>query len=99
MRNEIRVFKLLSGEEIVGKVVKKDKEGLVIEKVRTLSLSATGEQGKVGMNLIPFMFTCMDGEIVFPESSILCKPRKVDDNLEKFYLEQTTGLSIASSLT
>lgn len=99
MRNEIRVFKLISGEEIVGKVVKKDKEGFVLEKVRTMSLTPTGEQGRVGMNLIPFMLTCMDGEIVFPESSMLCKPRKIDDNLEKFYLEQTSGLSIASSLS
>lgn len=98
MRNEIHVFKLLSGEEIVAKVVKRDKEGLILEKVRTLSITPTGEQGKIGMNLIPFMLTCMDGEIVLPESSILCKPRKVDDNLERYYLEQTTGLSIASSV-
>jgi hypothetical protein len=85
---EVVTLKLISGEEIVGKLVEETDKELKLSKPMQLSMSQQG----VGM--IPFLFTVdPDKELKISKSSVIviCSTEKQFANQ---YLQGTTGIAM-----
>ncbi len=89
--DEIFTFKLVSGEEVVAKVVDIAETSLRI--TQPVSIGPT-PQGKPG--LIPSMFTYDPEHPVELNTSSIAMIGLTDENIKAQYLQATTGLSVPS---
>jgi len=88
--NEIYVFKLNSGEELIAKVLG------MSETYYTVSNPVSVAPNQRGIGLVPSLFTAdMDGEIQLNTSSIALSALPAEDIRVK-YIEATTGLTVPS---
>lgn len=86
--NEIYVFKLASGEELIVKVLN------VSDTFYTISNPVSVAPNQRGIGLVPSLFTAdMDGEIQLNTSSIVISALPAEDIRVK-YIEATTGLTV-----
>ena len=98
MANDIRTYKLSSGEEIIGTLASKlpgSAGDIVLEKVRVIQMMPTGPNS-VGVGLIPFSAACVDGQITVKEHAIVAEIEHGKD-MEDAYLQQVTGIQIAGA--
>lgn len=88
-------LKLITGEEIIGRIEVNDpsKDVIILEKVRTIGVQQTG-QGQMGIGLMPFAYSQHDGSIAIRRSAIMAE-FTCDDRLEKVYLQQTSSIQLA----
>ena len=83
-------LKLISGEEVVGRI------GEPTQDVVTLTKPMTFIMGPQGLGMVPYMFSApQDAKIKIKDSAIVAIV-KTDDQVNKQYLQQTTGLTLAS---
>lgn len=97
MSDTIKVLKLKSTEEIIGRYQLVNVMGSKthkMTKVRQLVMQPVG-QGQVGIAMLPWLASNQDGEIVIRDDNLACEPIDVPDELEKTYLQQTTGIALA----
>jgi len=96
---EIKVFKLVSGEEIIGSLVSQSSSppGYVLEKVRAIHLVPQG-QHQFGVAMMPFMTSDPSGQITIMTPAISAQVVNVPDDMERTYLAQTSSIQIASTL-
>lgn len=94
MSQTLYTLKLLSGAEIVGRLVSEDDDVIVLEKARVIQMVQTGPQ-QVGMSLQPFMVSDIDGEIPFLRAGLATRPITPSEEVETPYLEQTTSIALA----
>lgn len=87
---EIFTFKLVSGDEIIAKVVAIEADHYMISE--PAAVGATPQ----GMGLIPALLTAKpDGEIRLNTSSV-CLVAPTDENIKTKYIKATTGLDVPS---
>jgi hypothetical protein len=90
--NDIVTIKLLSGEEIVGKLVERTIDSVFLAKpIRVVlePISAT----QVGLSLLPVLGSVIDTPSVqFPFAGMAIRPLKTGSETRSRYLEITTGL-------
>ena len=89
--NEIKVFKLLNGDEIIAEVVKQGPNW-TIKKIRMVLMQQT-QQG-IGLGLLPWLATNINDEFELFPTSLMGVPFEPEENLKKEYLQQTTGIAI-----
>jgi hypothetical protein len=83
-------LKLISGEEVVGRI------GEPTDGEITLTKPMTFIMGPQGLGMVPYMFSApQDAKIKIKESAIVAI-LKTDDQVNKQYIAQTTGLSLVS---
>lgn len=83
-------LKLISGEEVVGRVGE-PTEGLVV-----LTKPMTFIMGPQGLGMVPYMFSApQDAKIKIKETAVVAIT-KTDENVNKQYIAQTTSLTLAS---
>lgn len=87
-------FKLLSGEEVMGRLVEEWTDGIKLEKVRSVQMVQQGPQ-QMGMAIIPYSATQIDGVIPFRKSAMSTDIITPSDETEKLYLQQTTSIALA----
>lgn len=94
----IKIFKLVSGEEIITKVLEDSslQSYIVIEKPRSIQPVPQGPN-QFGIGLLPYIITNADGQIKLYKAAISGECDAPSD-VEKVYLQQTTNIQIASSL-
>lgn len=97
MSDVVKVLKLVSGEEVIGRweldpSVSPRRHKM--SKVRQVVMQPVGPQ-QVGIALIPWLAADQDGEVRIREDNLLCDPILAPENLEKEYLQQTTGIALA----
>jgi hypothetical protein len=89
--NEVVTMKLVTGEEIISRLVV--SEGLSYKVSKPLVLSMTPN----GVGMTPFLFTAdIDGEIDIPSSAVVAIT-KTEQNTAGQYLKGTTGIQPATS--
>lgn len=79
-------LKLSSGDEVVGKVIGQNADGVTLSKPVILAAS------REGLAMVPFMMTGnADGDYLFKANNIMCV---VDTNQQvaDAYLQSTTGI-------
>lgn len=97
---KIRTLKLVTGEEIIATEVTLDPNlvkgtDLVLEKVRTIQMMPTGP-GQVGVGLVPFSPSCIDGKVTLRLSAIVAEIEH-NKEMEDAYLQQTSGIQLAGA--
>lgn len=93
--SEIRIFKLSNGDELIATIVEAHNDDVIkVEKVRQLVMQQT-EKG-LGMGLFPWLGSAIDSEVELYRSNFAVVPFAPDTQLEKEYLQQTTGIAIAT---
>lgn len=87
---DIKAFKLITGEEIIGKVGEESNDTIKLDDVRTMFLS----QGKDGLHveLIPFLISNKDATVEIEKTHIVASPMTINPDLEKQYLQITSSL-------
>lgn len=94
MSQAILSFKLISGEEVIGRVVSDETDVLTLSKVRSIQMVQTAPQ-TLGLNITPYMVSNIDGDIPFNKSAMTTVPATAADEVEKPYVEQTTSIALA----
>jgi hypothetical protein len=83
-------LKLISGEEVVGRVGEPTQDVVVLTKPMTFIM------GPQGLGMVPYMFSApQDAKIKIKESAIVAIV-KTDDQINKQYIQQTTSLALVS---
>ena len=96
----IIAVKLLSGEEVIGRLASSsiltehiDTTGdLTLEK--PMSLMVTRE----GITLIPYMISAGQGKITIKKEAVVAVVEDVPQPLEQGYIQETSGIAVASSV-
>jgi len=83
---EVVTLKLVTGEEIIGKLGEDGATYYLIEKPLTLVA------GPKGLGLQPWLFT--DKSIKFPKDKVMACEATMDE-MAKNYLQGTTGIALA----
>ena len=99
MSDEVASFKLDTGEEIIGRITSRNPHNntIVISKPRALALMPGQAPGQMTIQLVPFMASDQDGDITVFDAHIVAQGKPASD-LEKGYLQNTSGIEIAGSL-
>ena len=90
MSYDVKVLKLVTGEEVLAKVEAiNDDTKLSLKDARTL---AYGQDGRPGM--IPFMQLAPDRAVIISASSVIGEVFPVDPEMERKYLSDTSGIAL-----
>ena len=86
--NDVLSLKLSSGEEIIGRFVKEDKESITITKPSVLMMN------QQGMGMVPFMFTVSPEQdyTIFKSGILTCA--NTDEGIAKEYLAKSSGIAL-----
>jgi len=88
---EVKVFKLVSGQEFIGKVISDEGSTVVVESPVTLQPMRQND-GTLSVGMIPFSFGGKNNEqVAFQRSSLLCVINP-DHDIENTYLTAISGL-------
>jgi hypothetical protein len=82
-------FKTVAGEEVVARLIKKEKDSMRVKKPMALTMTKEG-----GIGLVPFTFTVgRDSELDVNLSTIVFIA-KTEKAMADQYIESTTGIKI-----
>lgn len=95
--SQIKLYKLATGEEIVGRFVEEEDEFVVLSKIRVMIMQPVGNvQVQIGM--VPWTVGSPDGNIKVYRTTIVGEPiSTLPKQLEDGYLANTSGLDLTSS--
>lgn len=94
MNDVVRVLKLTTGEEVIGHFKVQSGDMYELTKARQIVMQPVGPQ-QVGIGLLPWLASNQDGEIPIKKSQVVTMPITPPEELEKEYLQQTTGIALA----
>ena len=94
MANNVKVLKLITGEEVIARVTEEKNNLITLEKPMTLQMIApTTSTGQVGFALVPWLMAGNSEKITISIEHILAED-VVKSEVEKNYLANVTGLSL-----
>ena len=93
--NDNVCFRLTSGEEIIGKLLVDDKDGITIQRPICIQIQVVGPN-KAGLGFTSFMASADESntKFRFPRSVLLCDPVKPRTDILHQYIKMTTGLEV-----
>lgn len=95
----VLVFKLTSGEEVIGTEVSETTDTYTLGKARVLIMQQ-GHDGSIGLGMIPFMPSANDPEaeterdVEINKEFIMARPVSVPKSLEDAYLRSTSVVKL-----
>ena len=94
MANDVKILKLITGEEVIARVTKEENNLITLEKPMTLQMIApTTSTGQVGFALVPWMKAAKNEKIIISTEHIIAEDGG-SEQTEKNYLQLVTGLSL-----
>lgn len=98
MSQEIRLYKLTTGEEIIGRLVSEDEDTVVLGKLRILAVHQAAP-GQMGVALIPWMVGIPENDVKIYKKEIVGEsneslPKQLEDN----YIQNTSSLALATNV-
>ena len=95
MANDVKVLKLITGEEVIARVSEEEHSDLLIlEKPMTLQmLPPNTSTGQVGFAMVPWMKAAKNNKATISIDHVLVTD-EASDQTEKNYLQVVTGLSL-----
>lgn len=93
----IKLFKLYTGLEVVGEEISKTDTTITIKRPYIFNYVPQG-QDTYGLQLEVYSFADPDGVHDFTSSAIASFSTTIPADIEKTYLQQTSGISIISTL-
>lgn len=96
MSSEVNVIKLTTGEEVICRCTVGSDE-VLLKRPHTI-MQVPGPNGQVGIALVPWIMAGNDEDISIPTRHVLAQVSSKRE-LADMYLQQVTGLSLASTDT
>ena len=94
MANDVKVLKLITGEEVIARVSEESSNLLTLEKPMTLQMIPPNTStGQVGFALVPWLMTGKSEKITITTDHIIAQDDP-KDQARKNYLENITGLTL-----
>ena len=93
MANDVKVLKLITGEEVIARVSRESSNLLILDRPMILQMMPANQQGQLGFALVPWLMSGKSEKITISIDHIIAEdvPK---DQAEKNYLAQVTGLSL-----
>ena len=94
MANDVKVLKLITGEEVIARVSEERSNLLILEKPMTLQMIPPNTStGQMGFALVPWIKTAKNDKMTISIEHVLVTD-EASDQTEKNYLQLITGLSL-----
>ena len=94
MANDVKVLKLITGEEVIARVSEEHNDLLTLEKPMTLQmLPPNTSTGQVGFAMVPWMKAAKNNKATISIDHVLVTD-EASDQTEKNYLQVITGLTL-----
>ena len=93
MINDVKVLKLITGEEVIARVSRARSNLLILDRPRRLQMIPANQQGQVGFAIVPWLMAGNSEKITISIEHILAED-VVKSEVEKNYLANVTGLSL-----
>ena len=94
MANDVKVLKLITGEEVIARVSEEHNDLLTLEKPMTLQMMPPNTStGQVGFALVPWMKAAKNDKTTISIEHVLVTD-EASNQTEKNYLQVVTGLSL-----
>ena len=93
MANDVKVLKLITGEEVIARVIEEENNLITLEKPMTLQMLPPTSTGQVGFALVPWMKAAKNEKVTISTEHILVEV-EASEQSEKNYLQVVTGLSL-----
>ena len=94
MANDVKVLKLITGEEVIARVTEEKNNLITLEKPMILQMLApTTPTGQVGFALVPWIKAAKNDKTTISIEHVLVTD-EASDQTEKNYLQLITGLSL-----
>jgi hypothetical protein len=95
--DDIITVKLMSGEEIVGRLLEQGIDSYTVGKPVTVSLQPISPK-QMGLQFLPVLGSVEpDATLVIPKNAVAIRPVKTNDTIRSNYIEMTTGLITANA--
>ena len=94
MANDVKVLKLITGEEVIARVSEENSNLLTLEKPMTLQMIPPNTStGQVGFALVPWIKAAKNDKTTISIEHVLVTD-EASSQTEKNYLQVITGLSL-----
>ena len=94
MANDVKVLKLITGEEVIARVSEESSNLLTLDKPMTLQmLPPNTSTGQMGFAMVPWMKAAKNEKITITIEHILVED-EASEQTDKNYLQVVTGLSL-----
>ncbi|SVC49300.1 uncharacterized protein METZ01_LOCUS302154 [marine metagenome] len=94
MANDVKVLKLITGEEVITRVSEERSDLITLDKPMTLQmLPPNTSTGQVGFAMVPWMKAAKNNKATISIDHVLVTD-EASDQTEKNYLQVITGLSL-----
>jgi len=94
MANDVKVLKLITGEELIARVIEEKNNLITLEKPMILQMLAPDRTtGQVGFALMPWMQAAKNEKVIISTEHIIAEDGG-SEQTEKNYLQLVTGLSL-----
>ena len=94
MANDVKVLKLITGEEVIARVSEERSDLIILEKPMTLQmLPPNTSTGQVGFAMVPWMKAAKNNKATISIDHVLVTD-EASDQTEKNYLQVITGLTL-----
>ena len=94
MANNVKILKLITGEEVIARVSEERSNLLILEKPMTLQMIPPNTStGQMGFAMVPWMKAAKNNKVTISIEHILVTD-EASDQTEKNYLQVITGLSL-----
>ena len=94
MANDVKVLKLITGEEVIARVTEEKNNLITLEKPMTLQMIPPNTStGQMGFALVPWMKAAKNKKVTISIEHILTED-EASEQTEKNYLQVVTVLSL-----
>ena len=93
MANDVKVLKLITGEEVIARVSTESSNLLILDRPMILQMMPANQQGQVGFAIVPWLMAGNSEKITISIEHILAED-VVKSEVEKNYLANVTGLTL-----
>ena len=91
---DVVLMKLVSGEEVIGRLADTNEKALILEKARVLTVQPT-PQGGMGLAMLPFLMGDPEGKCSIMVEAVIGEiVGSIPPELEKGYLQQTSTIQL-----
>ena len=93
MSNDVKILKLISGEEVMARVTEGDNGLITLSKPMTLQAVPNQQTGQMGFALIPWLMSARGEKITISTNHVIAQD-EASAEVEKNYLATVTGLTL-----
>ena len=94
MTNDVKVLKLITGEEVIARVIEEKNNLITLEKPMILQMLAPNTTtGQIGFAMVPWMKAAKNEKVIISTEHIIAEDEG-SEQTQKNYLQLVTGLSL-----